>query len=79
MEQNNRNLPIIPGFEENQDYSLQLIQAIGKISDLNDEIYSLNKKIEQKESEIKYLTDKVNGLEEKKYCLSLKKVDCFLS
>lgn len=67
LEQNNRNLPTVPGFEENQDYSLQLIQAISKISDLNDEIYSLNKKIEQKESEIKYLTDKVNGLEEKKY------------
>lgn len=67
LEQNNRNLPTVTGFEENQDYSLQLIQAIGKISDLNDEIYSLNKKIEQKEYEIKDLTDKVNGLEEKKY------------
>lgn len=67
LEQNNRNLPTVPGFEENQDYSLQLIQAISKISDLNDEIYSLNKKIEEKESEIKYLTNKINSLEEKKY------------
>lgn len=35
LEQNNNNLPVVSCREENENYSLQLIKAIGNIPDLH--------------------------------------------
>lgn len=67
LEQNNNNLPVVSCREENENYSLQLIKAIGNISDLNDKICSLERDTEWKDYEIKKLTAKINDLEDKKY------------
>lgn len=67
LEQNNNNLPVVSGYEEKENYSLQLIKAIGNISDLNDKICSLERDTEWKDYEIKKLTAKINDLEDKKY------------
>lgn len=67
LEQNNNKLPVISGYEEKDNYSLQLIKAIGNISDLNDKICTLEKDIKWKDYDIKILTDKINDLEDKKY------------
>lgn len=67
LEQNNNKLPVVSGHEENENYSLQLIKAIGNISDLNDKICSLERDTEWKDYEIKNLTAKINDLEDKKY------------
>lgn len=67
LEQNNNKLPVVSGHEENENYSLQLIKAIGNISDLNDKICSLERDTEWKDYEIKKLTAKINDLEDKKY------------
>lgn len=67
LEQNNNKLPIISGYEEKGNYSLQLIKAIGNISDLNDKICSLEKDNEWKEYEIKNLTAKINVLKDNRY------------
>lgn len=67
LEQNNNKLPVVSGYEEKESYSLQLIKAIGNISDLNDKICSLERDIKWKDYEIKSLTAKINDLEDKKY------------
>ena len=67
LEQNNNQLPAVSGYEETDNYSLQLIKAIGNISDLNDKICSLERDTELKDYEIKSLTAKINDLEDKKY------------
>lgn len=67
LEQNNKNLPIVSGYGEKENYCLQLINAIGNISDLNDKICSLERETKWKDYEIKQLTAKINDLEDKKY------------
>lgn len=67
LEKNNDKLPIVSGYGEKENYSLQLINAIGNISDLNDKICSLERETEWKDYEIKKLTAKINDLENKRY------------
>lgn len=67
LEQNNNNLPVVSNYDENGNYMLELIKAIGNISDLNDEIYSLKMANELKDQKIEHLTDTIKKLEEKKY------------